>query len=106
MLGPAIGAHQLTVFEAEAELGGKDDRVAPALEGTAEQLLVGKRTVRLGGIEKRDAQLDGSEECGDRFLVVGHAVRLAHAHASETEGGDLKPLASKAAGWEHYPSFH
>ena len=102
VLGPAVGADELAAFEAEAELGREDHLVAPPLERSAEQLLVGEGAVGLGGVEEGDAELDGSVERRDGFLVVGHAVGLAHSHAAEAEGGDLESLASELAGREHF----
>ena len=49
----------------EAELGGDDDLVAPALERPAQQLLVGEGAVHLGRVEEGHAQLDGAVDGGD-----------------------------------------
>ena len=71
----------------DAELGGDDDAVAPALDGLADQDLVGVRAVDVGGVEQRDAEIEGAMDRGDAFGLVGRAVELGHAHAAEAEGG-------------------
>ena len=91
----------LIPLEAEAELGREDDLVAPALQGAAQQLFVGERPVRLGGIEEGDAELERAVERSDGFAVVGHAVGLAHPHAAESQRGDLEPLGAEPSAWEH-----
>ena len=48
----------------DAELGGQEYLVAPALDRPAHQHLVGVRTVDVGGVEQVDAQLQGAVDGG------------------------------------------
>ena len=95
-LGPAVpvDADLLVAVEAEAELGGDHDLVAPALERLAEQLLVLVRAISLGRVEEGAAKLDGAMQRGDRLAFVRRAIGLAHGHAAKTDRRDLQPLAA------------
>jgi hypothetical protein len=97
---PAGDAHRLPVLDSPAELRGDDHSIAFAGQSTAEQFLVVERPVHLGGIEERDAKLDGPVDGGDRLLLVRRSVALAEAHASEAKGGDLQ-LSSELARNQH-----
>ena len=44
---------------AHPELGGDDDVVAPIAEGPSEQFLAAAFAVHVGGVEQRDASVDG-----------------------------------------------
>src|SRR5438445_5465156 len=70
---------------------------SPILEGSAHQLLVGERTVDVGGIEEGDAQLDRSMDGGDGLVVVALAIEIGHAHAAEAQGGDDEALGPEVA---------
>jgi hypothetical protein len=83
--------------EGEAELGGDDDLIAYGLKGLTDEFLVDERPLHLGGVEQRDAALDGGAQQSDVRGPVG-AVALAHAHRSETDGGDPQILAEYAFG--------
>ena len=93
--------------ELEAELGRDDDAVARALERlerARQQLLVRERPVRFGRVEEGAAELDGAMDRGDGLALValfGRAVRRAHAHEAEAEGGDGQALRAEGAGGEH-----
>jgi hypothetical protein len=84
-------------LELKAKLGGEHDLVAPALEGPAEQFLVGVGTVDLRRVEKITAQLDGPVQGGDGLDFIRGAVGLAHAHAPEADGRHLQALAAEFA---------
>ncbi len=74
-----------------AEFCGDDDLTAEGREGFADELFIEERAVDFGGIEEGDAAIDGFvEELDHLLLVFSGAVGPAHAHAAETEGGDLK----------------
>ena len=96
--GLAAGAHVLGLaadpapervvgIADDAELGGDDDAVAPALDRLADEDLVGVRTVDVGRVEERDPEIERAVDRGDAFGLVGRAVELGHAHAAEAEGG-------------------
>ena len=76
--------------EADAELRGQHDLVAPAGERLAEQLLVRVRPVQLGRVEERAAELQRAVDRGDRLALVRGAVEGGHAHAAEADGRDLQ----------------
>ena len=71
-----------------AELGGELDLVAAPGDGRADQALVGERAVHVGGVEERDAEVEGAVDGRDAGRLVGGAVELGHAHAAEAEGRD------------------
>ena len=75
------------LVEREPELGGDDDVVAVRLEGFADDVLVGERPVDLGGVEERDAELDGAADDGDAVGAVGGGgvVGAGQAHAAEPD---------------------
>ena len=82
------------VLEVEAELGRDHDLVADGRERFADELLVRERTVDLGGVEERDAALDGGADQRDHLLPVGERrVALAHAHAAEADCRDLERVS-------------
>src|SRR5207253_916720 len=55
------------------------------------QLLVAADAVHVGGVEHRDAELERAMDGLDRLLVVAAAVEIGHAHAAQTDRGDLEP---------------
>ena len=68
VLRPAVQARRLgrlSGAEVEPELGGDDHLVAERGEGLADQLLVRERAVDLGGVEERDAALDGRPQMSE-----------------------------------------
>nr|BFE73389.1 hypothetical protein GCM10020092_066900 [Actinoplanes digitatis] len=99
VLGTAVHAVRAAAADVEAELGGDDDPVAQRLEGLADQLLVDVGAVDLGGVEERDAGLDGATQDADHLVAVAgvRPVCLAHAHAAEAEGGDPQSLAERSS---------
>jgi len=105
VLRAAIGTDQLLAVEPEAELGGEHNPIPFALEGAADQVLVGERTVCFGCVEERDAELERAVQCGDGFIVVQWTVGLTHSHAPKAESGDLEPLAAEFAGGKHKDPF-
>ena len=80
------------------ELGGDHDLVGVRGERLTDELLVGVRPVDLGGVEERDAEVDGTVEQGDHVLPVRHAaVAAGHGHAAESDGGDLQAAGAECA---------
>ena len=57
--GPAVQAGLLAVLELEAELRRDDDLIANRRERFADELFVRERPVHFGGVEERDAAVDG-----------------------------------------------
>ena len=88
----------------DAALGREHDLIAAAADGAADQLFVGVRAVHVGGVEQRDAELEGAMDGGDRLALIAWAVELAHPHAPESDRRDLQaaelsclhPLSSAA----------
>ena len=71
---------------------------AEGRERLADELFVRERAVDLGGVEERDAALDGRPDQRDHLLLVGgRTVAEAHAHAAEAEGRDFQVAAPQAA---------
>jgi hypothetical protein len=85
--------------EGEAELGGDDYLVADRGERLADQFLVDERAVDLGGVEERDAQVDRGSQQVNHLAAVARvrAEALAHAHAAESESGNLQPAGPQDA---------
>src|SRR6185437_12226842 len=102
---PAVQATLLARFpDAPPELG-RDRRLIPlSLERAAEQFLVGERPVHLGGIQKRDADLERPVQCRDRLAFVTlfrRSIRCGHPHASEPDGGDGEALGAELSLSDH-----
>src|SRR5713101_9393580 len=68
---------------------------ATTFERAAEQFFIGMRPIHVGGVEECDAELKRAMDCRDRFLVVASAVKIGHAHAAESQGGNYRAAASK-----------
>ena len=98
-LRPAVPlqANLFSSLDAKTKLGGNDYPVAPVLECAAEQVLVGERAIDLRGVEERASQLNGAMKRCNRLCLIRRTVRLAHAHASESDCGDFKSLTAKFA---------
>ena len=68
-VGPAVQTRALLArvgVDVQAELGGDHHLVADRGERLADELLVRERAVDLGGVEERDAALDGCADQGDQ----------------------------------------
>src|SRR4029077_19482814 len=80
----------------ETELGGDDHPVAQRRQRLADEFFVGEWAVDFGGIEEGDAALHGRAQHGNHLLLVsGGAVREAHSHAAQAEGGDFQVAVSQ-----------
>ena len=79
-------------WEIEPELRGEHDLVAAALDGPADELLVGVRAVDLGGVDEGDAEVEGAVDGADRLGVVaaGAGVGGGHAHRAEADAADIE----------------
>ena len=86
MRGPAVQTSLLAALELEPELGRDHHLIAHRGQRFADELFVRERPVRFGGIEERDAAVDGRTDQCDALLPVGRrAVAEADAHAAEPE---------------------
>src|SRR5450830_1053276 len=95
---PAVDAHPAAVLAAHVpELRRQHDRVAPPRDGAPDEALVGEGTVDVRGVDQGHAQLEGAMDGRHRLVLVGRAVELRHAHAAETHGRHLQPLAAESA---------
>ena len=68
--GPAVQPGLLAAFDLEAELRRDHDAIANRRERFADELFVRERPVHFGGVEERDAAVDGrADEPNARLLV-------------------------------------
>src|SRR5262249_59682939 len=75
-------------------LGGDDRTMASARERGAHGLLVGEGPVHGGRVEGRHAGVGPAGDGCNRLGLVARTVELAHAHAPESDGGDLERTES------------
>jgi hypothetical protein len=75
-----------------AELGRHHDLVAAAVDGAAEEFLVGVGPVDLGGVEQGNTEVEGSVDGADGLGVVAAraGVGVGHPHATEADAGDVQ----------------
>jgi hypothetical protein len=100
VLRPAVQAALLARIriDIEAELGRDHDLLAHRRERLAHQLLVRERTVDFGGVEKRDAALDGRTDQRDSLLLIDwRTVAEAQSHAAEPDGRNFQSALSEFA---------
>src|SRR6266851_3506311 len=91
VLGLAADSKPLAIRTTDdPEFRGDHHLIAPAFDRATDQLLVLKRTVRIGGVEECNSQLDRAFDGGDRFGFVGRPIELAHAHAAKAESGHFQ----------------
>ena len=72
-------------------------RIAPALQGAANQFLVVAATVNVSGIKEIDAEVEGAVYGRYRLLFLLGTIEFRHAHASQPEGRDLQGAVAKVA---------
>ena len=77
-------------LEATREFGGDDVLVAVAFDCTADERLVGHRSVELRRIEEVDAEFQRTVNGRDGLVVVARAVEGRHPHAAEPQRRDLE----------------
>src|SRR5436190_8133171 len=73
-----------------AEFCGDHNLIALAFDGFPDQFLVGVWPVRVRCIEKSNTEFERTVNGGNGFIIIASTVEFRHAHAAETEGGDLK----------------
>ena len=82
----------------EPELRRDHDLIAERRQRFADELFVSEGAVDFGGVEERDAALDGGADQRDHLLLVHRrAIAEAHAHAAEAEGRDFQIAVSEFA---------
>ena len=77
----------------DAELRGDLKTVAcdaAGGDGSADDLLIVALPVAHGGVEHRDAGVEGCMDGGQGLPVVGWTVPLGQAHAAESQGGGFQ----------------
>src|SRR6185312_16000247 len=85
----AAAAHRIRSSLARAARFGMDHhRIAPPLDGAADQPVVMAFAIARRGVDEIDAKADGAVERRERFGVVGRPIGARHAHAAEPEAGD------------------
>jgi uncharacterized protein len=93
-----VDAHPAAIGPVQvAELGGQDHLVPVSGDRPPDQLLVGEGSVHVGGVQQGDAEAERPLDGGDRLLLVGRPVRLAHHHAAQADGRDPQTLAAERA---------
>jgi hypothetical protein len=78
-----------------AELGSDVHLVAPALYRLADEPLVGKGTVHVGGVEKGHAEIYGPPNGGDGLVLLAGPIEFAHPHASQADLGYDQSFAAE-----------
>jgi len=63
----------------------------------SEQALVASEAVQIGGVEVRDAKLDGAMQGSEAFIRLGGAVDIGHPYATEANSGAAKTLSTEYA---------
>ena len=91
---PVVGNRFAVGAARDAELGRKEQSVAPPADGRADEALVFAILIGRGGIEMCHAAIDGLEERGARFGVVARPIPSHQSHATEAERG--QPLTGLA----------
>ena len=66
--------------------------VAPARDGAANEFLVGKGPVHIGGVEEIDAEIERTTNGREGFFVIPARVEIAHSHAAESQRGDPRSV--------------
>src|SRR5262245_36869606 len=81
----------------DAELGGQKHLIALPLDRATDQLFIGVGPVHVRRVQKIDAKLQRAVNGGDRFSIVTARVKLAHAHAAEADGRNLRAVSAKSS---------
>jgi hypothetical protein len=76
----------------DAELCGQHHVVATIFDGSADEILVGVRTVDLGGVEVRDAEVQRAVNGANRLGVAAgsYVVVARHRHSTESDARDVE----------------
>jgi hypothetical protein len=62
---------------------------AVAGERLADQHFIVAHAIEIAGVEQRDARIQRRMDGSDALAAVGGTVGIRHAHATETDGGDI-----------------
>ena len=96
----AVDAKEGSVRAAHvAELRRQHDGAPPIANRAADQALVGRRSVRVRGVQEGDPEVQRPVDGGDRSAFVGGPVEIRHAHAPEAEGGHSGAGSAELAQW-------
>src|SRR2546427_53315 len=88
----------LQALSTKANIRSGAPRPAERFVRFAHEFFVDVRAIRLCRIEEGDAAFHGrAQESSHLLLVLGRAVRKAHAHAAQPEGGNFQVAISKFA---------
>src|SRR2546421_6748861 len=79
----------------DSELRRDDNSMAFAANSASEQLLIGVRTINVGGIKESNPKVDCAIDSGERFRIVAIAIKFRHAHTAESDRGNNRAAASK-----------
>src|SRR5205085_5857616 len=79
----------------DSELRRDDNSMAFAANSASEQLLIGVRTINVGGIEEGNPKVNCAIDSGERFHIVVVAVKFRHAHTAESDCRNNRSPASK-----------
>ena len=85
VLARAAGSVPVRALHVVAELGRDDEVVRAARERLTDDALARAQSVDVGGVEERDAGVDGSGEDSEGRLTVDPATEVV---AAETHAGD------------------
>ena len=89
IFGLAVDAFEAAIGAADvAEFGGEDDFVATVGDGLADEDFVIADAIHVGGVEEIHAEFDAAVDDADGLLIVAVAVKFAHPHAAQADGGD------------------
>src|SRR5262249_22732504 len=89
-IGLAVAAHL-------AKLAGQYHFVAPALDRTADDLLIVAPAVHVGGIKMIDAHVYCVCEEGRRLCLLGRSIDAGQGHAAKSDRGDRQTTVAKLA---------
>jgi hypothetical protein len=77
----------------EAELCGDHDLIALGGQAPSEELFVLKGAVDFRRVEKVATEFDRLIDRGGGFDIIRNAISMAHAHATEADGGYCQSVA-------------
>src|SRR6266571_5517091 len=86
----------------DSEFSGEKNLGAQRTDGHANQYFVVAITINVRGIEKGDAELDGTMDGSDRFHVVTRSIEFRHPHAAQTHCGDERTFFSELTLWHEF----
>ena len=87
----AVGIAHGAVFD-----GDEGALPPPAFQGFAQHQFGVAGAVEIGRVDQRDAGVERGLDGRDAFGIVGRTVAAGHAHASETDSGNLRTMAAHA----------